>query len=370
MYRLALAAICVGLLRGQTKQSPQEILKEAVSFHQQGKFAEAIRDYQLLLDMYPQLSEIRSNLGAALASTGRYSEAIGEYKRALADKPDPKVQLNLALAYYKAADLTNAAHELEAVRNADPANVQAVMLLADCDLRLGENKKVIELLTPLSRTNPNDLGVAYMLGTALVRDGQAAQGQVVINPILNKGDSAEARLLMGTTKFTARDFPGALVDLKKAVEMNPDLPDVYTYYGLALLSTGDTSGSKKAFEEELKRDPNNFEANMRMGFLLKEDQEYDRALACLQRAAQLRPGDVAVRFQIASVMLAKGKQDQAREDLEAIVKASPSFTEAHVTLATIYYREKRKQDGDRERAIVQKLNAERQAEQPAVKATQ
>jgi hypothetical protein len=33
-------------------------------------------------------------------------------------------------------------------------------------------------------------------------------------------------------------------------------------------------------------------------------------------------------------------------------------------LATAYYREKRKADGDRERAIVSKLNAEKQATEP------
>ena len=51
---------------------------------------------------------------------------------------------------------------------------------------------------------------------------------------------------------------------------------------------------------------------------------------------------------------------------DPIVKAAPSFVEAHVTLATVYYRLKRKEDGDRERAIVQKLNAEAQAKQPGV----
>jgi hypothetical protein len=40
--------------------------------------------------------------------------------------------------------------------------------------------------------------------------------------------------------------------------------------------------------------------------------------------------------------------------------------EAHVTLATVYYRLKRKADGDRERAIIQKLNAAAQEKQPGV----
>jgi hypothetical protein len=41
-----------------------------------------------------------------------------------------------------------------------------------------------------------------------------------------------------------------------------------------------------------------------------------------------------------------------------------------VTLATIYYRQKRKADGDRERKIVEDLTAKRQATEPAAKIQQ
>lgn len=53
--------------------------------------------------------------------------------------------------------------------------------------------------------------------------------------------------------------------------------------------------------------------------------------------------------------------EESRTKLEAILKDSPQFIEAHITLATVYYRLKRKEDGDRERALVQKLNAEKEA---------
>ena len=54
----------------------------------------------------------------------------------------------------------------------------------------------------------------------------------------------------------------------------------------------------------------------------------------------------------------EGKLEEARRGLENTIQASPTFVEAHVTLATVYYRLKRKADGDRERSLVQKLNAE------------
>ena len=62
-------------------------------------------------------------------------------------------------------------------------------------------------------------------------------------------------------------------------------------------------------------------------------------------------------------MSEEGKDDSARRQLEQIVKEAPEFTSAHVALATVYYRLKRKADGDRERAIVQKLNTAAQAKQ-------
>jgi Tfp pilus assembly protein PilF len=59
--------------------------------------------------------------------------------------------------------------------------------------------------------------------------------------------------------------------------------------------------------------------------------------------------------------------EAARSHLESLVEEAPNFTEAHVSLATAYYREKRKADGDRERAIVEKLNGEKQGNEKGVK---
>jgi tetratricopeptide (TPR) repeat protein len=369
MFRLAVIVIGAGVLYGQASQSPQELLKQAIASQQAGKLDAAVRDYRAFLDMYPDVVQVRSNLGAALAAQGLYQEAIIEYKRALRNAPNPQISLNLSRAYYKAAQFPSAIEQLESVGSSLWSDSQAVQLLADCYLQTGHYKKVIELLKPLRTGDPDNLAIAYMLGTALVRDGQAGEGQVVIDQILKHGDSAEARLLMGTTKFGVNDFAGALVDLKRAVELNPALPDAHAYYGLSLLGTGDQEGARKAFQQELEINPNNFEANLRLGFLLREDLDYSAAMPYLTRALDIRPGDFGARFQIAGADLALGRIEKAQTELESILKEAPNFTEAHVILATVYYRQKRKADGDRERALAERLRAAEQAAEPAQKAT-
>ena len=75
-----------------------------------------------------------------------------------------------------------------------------------------------------------------------------------------------------------------------------------------------------------------------------------------------------MRYQIATIYVSRGETDRALPLLEAIVKEAPAFLEAHVTLATVYYRLKRREDAERERAIIDVLNKEFQAKQPGAAA--
>lgn len=354
---------CAFCLQGQN-DATEEILKRAIGLHQQGDIDGAIQGYRKYLAVRPESPLALSNLGAAYARVARYQDAIVQYRHALKLQPaNTGVQLNLALAFYKSGQTESAAAQLESVHRAAPAELQPVLLLADCWLAMGENKKVEELLTPIAQQRPDDLAIAYQLGLALVRDNQLQRGQVFIDRILRNGDSAETRLLMGTTKLNARDYPAALIDLAKAVELNPNLPDVYSNYGQALLRTGDPVAASDAFRKALAANPYDFMANLQFAVLLKEDEKFTEATECLRRALQVRPNDPAVRYQLAGIAVHEGKLEDARRDLEAIIKEVPAYTEAHVALATVYYRLGRKTDGDRERAAVQKLNTEAQTKQ-------
>lgn len=304
----------------------------------------------------------RSNLGAALSRTGHYEDAVVEYRKALDLQPENlPVRMNLALAYYKAAQIAQAAAELERVLARQPGERQAVLLLSDCDLRLGENGKAVDLLSPLQRQTPDDQAVDYMLGTALIRDGQTARGQVLIDRILRDGDSAEAHLLIGESKLSANDFAGALLEFRKALAINPQLPSLNGYYGTALAATGDASGAEAALHKELALDPTDYAANFQLGRLLQQDGNDAEARPFFERALRQRPNDGAARYQLAVLDLDDGDAERARTALEDLVRENPRNVNAHIALATAYYRLKRKQDCNRQRAIVLQLNAERQA---------
>src|ERR1041384_5822808 len=153
-----------------------QAFERATQRHQNGDLQGAIQAYLAILEKYPARVDVRSNLGAAYSALGRYEDAIEQYKRALViNSGNLAIRFNLALAYYKAALFAEAVPELEKFTASAPNGPQlnnARLVLADCQVRLGEYKQVIQSLSPLAETDRDNRTLAYLLGSALIGDGQ------------------------------------------------------------------------------------------------------------------------------------------------------------------------------------------------------
>lgn len=108
---LALLVIFLAASPARSEDPPEVLVQKAQEAHRAGDMATAIRLYREFLKDHPEVAEIRSNLGAALARDGQFEAAIQEYREALKKLPSPGIRLNLALAYYKLGRLPQAAAE-------------------------------------------------------------------------------------------------------------------------------------------------------------------------------------------------------------------------------------------------------------------
>jgi tetratricopeptide (TPR) repeat protein len=134
------------------------------------------------------------------------------------------------------------------------------------------------------------------------------------------------------------------------------LPGGWSLYGRALLDSGDRESARTSFQRALQADPNDFDANLYLGGMLRYDGRIDEASAYLEKALMLRPASVEARFQTGLLNLAKGRMDDALSDLEKVERQSPEFQEVHVQLAVLYTRLHRQIDSERERSMVLQLN--------------
>jgi tetratricopeptide (TPR) repeat protein len=301
LNRLSLALFAV-TLSGQIPPS-ECALSRAIQLHQAGDWDAAIREYRACIAAEPGRAEPRSNLGAIYAKLGRYQEAIDQYRAALKVAPPniaPRLQFNLALAYYKSFQIQEAAAELEALHRGQPDDLNIALLLGDCRLRTGDFAQAIDLLLPLEASHPDQAALDYVLGMAMIRSGRVQEGELRVNRILGRGESAEGHFLLGAALFTAGNMPGAVKEFSKAQAMNPDVPSLHSYLGQALLFTGDADGAAAAFRKELAANLNDFDANLQLASILAHRGDREESRKLLERAVQIRPGSHEAREALAN----------------------------------------------------------------------
>jgi len=345
--------------------TPDQLFQRGIEEQQHGDFSAAIRDYRKVLELRPGDVQAKVNLGAALVHVGQFDEGIASYRSALPSLKDKNpVLMNLALAFYKKGDFENAREQFEILRDSSPDDVRVAILLGDSDLRVGKSDAALQLLEPLETKYAQNMDFEYVLGSALIKSGKRREGITHIERVAQAGPSADAYLLAGATLLDLNEFELARKDLEEALRLNPSLPNIYTLVGTARDKTGAVQEAEPAFREALKRNPDDFEANLYLGAILYKRREMEPARSYLDRALQIKPSDSMARYESAMLKSTSGNYEAAAHQLEQLVKDDPKWLEPHVELATLYYRLHRPEEGAKERQIVDRLTAEQQTQGP------
>lgn len=350
------------------RRDPRQWLEQAITLHGSGKLNEAIEQYRAFLKEYPRVADVYSNLGAAHAGLGDLPAALEAYRRALdlGTASDPvALYVNLGLAYFKSGRFEEAAKALREALARNRDQIQAALLLAECEFRAGRHQAVVDLLSPFEATAGDDPALISLLGTSLLQLGDTLRGQMLVDRVFRKGPSVEAHLLLGTAHTLAGDWPNAALEFEKALRIDPRRPTLNGSYALALREMSRSDDAAVYFRKELEVNPYDFDSNLFLGIhQYKHMQQYDEALELFHRALQVRPDHVDVRYHLGLVYLLKEDEARALELLEGVAREVPDYMESHVALARLYFRMGRREDAQKAREIVERLRAERDAATP------
>ena len=95
--------------------------------------------------------------------------------------------------------------------------------------------------------------------------------------------------MLGKTKFAAKDYDNAMIDLDKAIQMNPKF--IYAYYarGIAKSELGDYNGAIADYDRYIELNSGDAEAYYRRGEAKEALGQHDAAQADFQKAKTLNP---------------------------------------------------------------------------------
>jgi tetratricopeptide (TPR) repeat protein len=357
--QIFLRLVIVALVAFQQPQDAVTRFNRAVELQQQGKLDEAAAEYRAALALKPDYPEAQANLGVVLARLGKYDEAIAAYEAALKLAPHlTPILLNLGIAHYRAGQRAKAAETLKSFLEKRPDSIQARRLYGLSLAELGRDEEAITQFEMTLDAAPPDAAVLYSLGLAYLRLGKPGFRATLERLASFPAGRPALHLLQGQAFLRDLEFDKALEELQAAAKLNPDLPRLHFSLGLAHLKLGHNKEAVAAFEQEVKRNPQDFLTIYYLADALERDGDLEAARQQVEAALKLDLQSPEANGLLGKILFKQGKTAEAVRPLEFASAKKSADHELRYTLARVYQQLGRREDAAREFAEVQRLKAE------------
>lgn len=331
----------------------QELYGQAKTAQSQGDMATAIAKYEEILRVAPQLGPAYNNLGALYFRQRDYRKAVAVLEAGLKISPAmPSASALLGISLFEMGEFGKARPRLEAALRANAADSNAEMYLVHDLTKLGDYEAAETHLRQLAGREPKNQEVWYLL--AKIHMQLSEQDLAKMNAI--DPDSVLAHELSGEMMEAMNNYDGALVELKKAVEMAPQRPGTHYKLGDAYYSLSQWDSATEQFQAELSVDPANCTARWKIGaIVLQKNGNPEEALTDIDRALSTCPGLTDAKPDRARALIKLNRNAEAATDLEAAAKADPAEPSTHFLLAKVYRALGRVQEAQAEMQTFSKL---------------
>ena len=293
------------------------------------RFSEAAKEFALALETEPSMQDARYHLAvcdfnqrqygdarkqlAILSRTG-YEERWVTYYLGRLDLLDGRTDsaierfqslsgaetlhdelFYLGSAFLKSSEPQKAIAPLSRETELNPRDFRAHDLLARAYVKVGRSQdaerefEVAEKLREYYRQGKTQLMDCH----ARLQAGNSESAWEICRPILDS-DDIDLLVYAGMLFGQAAEYERALRFFRRAIELDPDSPEVNYDTGLTLFWKKDYANARKYVQAALAERPDFFEALATEGAILYLSREDTAARLVLQKAHELRPEDAAV----------------------------------------------------------------------------
>ncbi|MCC5975286.1 MAG: tetratricopeptide repeat protein [Rubellimicrobium sp.] len=204
------------------------------------------------------------------------------------------------------------------VPTTSPMFAMAEIGRADALRRGGEAETAVEVLSQLLRNDPGNGAAHVRLGDVLrsLERFEAAREAYGTALTLFDGDDP-ARWFIHFTRAIAShmldDWPQTEADLRAALAINPDQPQVLNYLGYSLVERHENMDEAlDMIERAVAGDPDNGAIVDSLGWVFFRLGRFDEAVEQLERAVELLPTDPIINDHLGDAYWAVGRKREAR----------------------------------------------------------
>jgi superkiller protein 3 len=330
-------------------------LKEALALFPENSYLQIYSlAYHSLLPGFPARDQARLE---SLKTHAKASKAIAQ------------VYTNLGLGYEGVDDLQRAIAAYQRALAFAPDQVKALKRLSAVHYKQGKTGEAISLLRQAQDADANDRSIAYAAILALQLDGQFAEAIAICRKALAASPSADLYNLLGECYEESGQAPPALEAYRQSLALDPDHTSAhrgrarlssqaghyqtafaslekiialgqanardYSNLGNLYFRTGSRPEAETAYREAIRRDPNDALSHHDLAVVLRAMDRPDEAAQELTRAALLNPDDPENHYKLGSLALERGQLQEARQGLVKAIELGSQNVHAYLFLGSL-----------------------------------
>jgi tetratricopeptide (TPR) repeat protein len=294
--------------------------------------------------------------GIAAFNQGRYSVALVNLKVAAKNPGDKEARAFLALTE---AALGNCKAALPGLISVAPANKDlyrlASLAAVKCYSSTGDAAKTYALLATLEHQFPNDPDVLYVVAKLHMK----AFNEATFAMFQRTPSSFRVHELSGEIFEVENRYSDAVAEYRKAIDLNPNAPELHFRLGRAILLQSHSPESLKQaaaeFNSELKLSPEDGACEFQLGQIAQVQGNTAAAKPHFERAVALSPTFVQALIALGKLNSQQKEYEQAINLLSRAAQLQPANESAHYALLTAYRDSGQMERAKQEKAILDKL---------------
>jgi len=267
---------------------------------QAGKVREAVLELEERIKKDPKSADARRVLGRLYArligdpESNRINEemlrrAVEQYQKVVElDPKDVDSWVLLGRLYRIGQDSVEAEKAFKKALELDPSNDDALTELALVYSNSGENQQAVELWKKIAERNPNRRNLVALAGAY----------------------------------EDMRDYKSAAQVLERALALDPENLEVKRMLGQTLIFAGSLDRARQTFEDIVAADPRDAQSFLRISQIYRQQREFAKARDALNRAKELEPDNLEIRYGEVSLLEEEGKRAEAIAVLKQILDST------------------------------------------------
>ncbi len=367
----------IRLEQTSSKKDAASLCSQAQHYTEQGKHQQAAQLLAQAAEIFPDDLNINVELGMALANADMLEEALHYFKKAAKiDAEDIDTHYFLGLTYYKLGDPEKAKRSWKHCLQLDPDNVSVRLCLSEAYCALNQSGKALTHINNVLETDPGNRDALISKGVIFLEEAEKLTEEAenakldgntneeekknrlaqetneeaiaIFRECISRYPSfSQGHGNLGLAYFSRGFIDAGIMELKKAISLDPEDPDILFNLGHALALQGKVNEAYPLLLKALENDsiPHPDCLNILASIELNR-KEYEKAEEHAELSVKIDDENINSLVRMGEALFRQNKLERAKKYFYKALKLNPNFLDAYNLLALTY-----KAEGDLDKAL-------------------